>query len=440
MSLHLKEDHRKIAAIILKHPKIASRLDKSLPYPDELRLLVDIAIEHVTGKKTYKLTGKVVSNMTNEIDKTTLSAIDKWLPDIPNSESEATGMISVINERLLKNYQLNRLVTRTELAREELLKGNISEGVKLMQTTKITLHDKQKSTLDLMFESHQDVFFTNIKEMDEMFNGFVRGELMAVMADSGAMKTYMTFYLMVDILKNNPTLKGVYFQKEMAAASQYTRLASIILGIADKEINRRNKTAEGRAVLKEEVLHALDNNKPLASAIERLRVVGPDEFNNVSDMVVEVNRHGADIWCLDFLTMLVGSGRINDEMFNIGKDLKDLALATNSWGMVISQLKKVDIEVKDMKVPYPDDMEYGNKLKQVAADIIALFYPNKYNEMKWDNLTKMVYYIVARKQRYNEPGQFLCTEAKPSEHKFRFMTGNEKARAEKWLRQYMSKS
>jgi len=326
----------------------------------------------------------------------------------------------VLNEKFIKyskqaNYTLQKknALAVIEEAKTLIEKHYINDGIAKLKNLSFTENKQFKSTKDLMKETVQvaDVFQTGIPQIDNKIKGFGLANVLTLVGDSGQMKTMFSLWLISQILVHNPNFKGMFFEKEMATTEIVRRMISMLLKLEMSEIlgmhaNMTN-TEEKEAIAEldhqvEQAINSTDNK--YADAFKRLTVIPQEAFENAKDMWSIIESHNVDIWALDYLTMLSTTERdYNKFMEDQIRTFKSIVLDTNSFGIILGQIKQGSLTDSYVKIPDIDQIEYGKKLRQLSSWVYATYYPYFYGHTEDEKM----FFAVCRKNRNNNPEHFM---------------------------------
>jgi len=138
----------------------------------------------------------------------------------------------------------------------------------------------------------------------------------------------------------------------------------------------------------------------------RIRIINPNSFRGVGDIARIQMTHKFDIWFLDFIQMLEFSSKevSSASEFNIQvgqnmRNLLSLTLASNSIGIIISQIKK-GVEYRKPMKPTISDIEWSGLIKQLSTYIYFSYYPGKY--YGFDKIPQDYHFLLGEKTRFAE--------------------------------------
>lgn len=293
-----------------------------------------------------------------------------------------------------------------------------------------------QKTLDVMLDSlvTSNGFSSGIPELDERTGGWYLGNILTLAGDTGSQKTMFSLWLCLQVLKANPTFKAIYFEKEMPVKDIGRRLIAHFCKIESKEILEASKK-EDKSQQRELHRTVQEVMEEYSDIIDRLIVVGNDQFATPADMFQWIESQNAQIWVLDYMSLLENGSKSTSEkaytvMDNMHK-LKEIALSTKTFGIIISQLKGGTVEMRPNKIPTKDDLEWSSDIKKLSSYILGVFYPAQYYKKQ----NKDWYFIQSLKNR-NEENYVLPFLTTPQHCTFRTPDPTVKMSMESWLHAY----
>lgn len=297
------------------------------------------------------------------------------------------------------------------------------------------LHTKEQMQLALQETSG---YMTGIETIDKK-GGWLLGNMVGIIGDSGTMKTMLSLHMCIEILWKNPTFTCLYFEKEMPVKDIARRLIATLTGQSISSIitaaNSANETEITRIADLIDMVY--DGDPKVRSVIDRLHIVGPDKFANAVDISILVRQYEPTIWCLDFLTMLEADDSDSYAFYKQQMDiLKNLTTSTNSTSIILAQIKQNALQDRSTKIPIIADAEFGSKLKQYSAYVYAAFYPRVYYTSQYVHET--YFYLVGLKNRHDIPITIPLI-ASPHLAKFQEAKGATADAMMKWFNGYSTK-
>src|SRR3990167_1027468 len=291
--------------------------------------------------------------------------------------------IQSIIKRLMQNDSINDVCMILEKSIQLIRNDQVEKGINLAKSINYSNSNEVYTGMMAIIESckvDNPAIPTGIKRIDNAIGGLTRGNLVHIIGDTGSMKTMITFWLLIQMLKQNKNLHGVYFEKEMPVKDLSFRMLSFEL---------------------------------------------------------QVN---LDIWVLDFFTML--ENKKNKEAYTFAKDqgdtLKAIANHTNSIGIILSQTKQNTVEDRSNKIPRKSDAEYGSKINQFCQMNFATFFPFNYYPKGHLGLDEKYFYLIPLKSRTTGTAKLLniCMEAYPAQCFFEEAKGDTDKKMLEWINKY----
>lgn len=281
---------------------------------------------------------------------------------------------------------------------------------------------------------------TGIKQMDNKAC-ILKSNVIVLGGDTASLKTTSALWLILQILKNNPTYTAIFFEKEMPIADIINKIMSWVLqrDIADILYDNESCIKQMDDVLAGNHKHSA----VIIDLLKRLKLVSPNQFDSIEDILNYVQSEKADIWCLDFLTQMFQEAKNAAEfsfkvMGGINK-IKGLTHKTGSTAIIICQLNKGTIENRILKIPQLDDIEWSSNIKKVANCVFMTFYPQLYMKNQFINDKEQCsryFYLVNKKNRFAENFSVALT-ASPATNTF--MEPREIGAQMHWLNSHISK-
>lgn len=395
-----------VGAYCLDNNKALQSLDVNLIPNQDVKDIITIAKElDIEGDRITRglLVGSLNPGMNHTMDHLYQFA----------EESLRTRKLEEINTEYIdiKNI-LQEAIQRGEFAKElgklahMVNQGKISEVNQTLWNMRYDEPVSVETTMSYMIDSIQETsgFKTGIASLDEQTGGLSKGNLMGIIGDSGHYKTMVSTWIILKILEHNPNFHACYFEKEMPVKDLAVRLVSYFMRIEQKTI-REFETDSERENFGDALIHKLAFDEKMKDIVDRFHIIPNTSFEGTADMVDYIKYFNAQVWCLDFLTMLESKVSSEDaKNAHIEKEttmMKHLCDKTNSLGIVLAQLKQNTVELRKNKIPERLDIEYGKKLKQYAAYMFATFMPSAYYTE--DLVPNDYYYLVGMKNRFSKP-------------------------------------
>lgn len=320
--------------------------------------------------------------------------------DIDN-EKEMQDILSHLKQRKAKDDAIMQVEESLRLLKQ----GKINDGISKIKDIQFSKPDDLLNTTTLMIQSMTETngFRTGIKVIDDEIGGFLSGNLMTIVGDTGAMKTMVSLWLCLKILMTNPDFTCLYFEKEMPVKDVARRLLAYATGIETDTLLKASISLdiEQTNIIGQTLQESYRTNPKLENVLNRLKIVPQTNFHNVADIYQYVSYYKPNIWCLDFLTQITDSSNTKDESYtlqvkNSVDRLKHIVAETNSLGIILSQINKNTATQRAYKVPRLGDIEWSGTLQQYSTDIFACFNPKHYYGEDVDNT---YFYLISLKGR-----------------------------------------
>lgn len=230
---------------------------------------------------------------------------------------------------------------------------------------------------------NSDTRITGIKtgytDLDNMTNGFQRGDLIILAARPAMGKTAFALNLALNASFYNPGAIAI-FSLEMPAEALMKRILSAKSAvessklrsgfISDEEFNKLNEAANELMATK---LFVDDSSNVKISEV----------FSKCRKLKSE---HGLDMVVVDYLQLISGSGRGSDnrqqEISEISRSLKSLAREMECPVIALSQLSR-SVETRPDKHPMLSDLRESGAIEQ-DADIVMFLYRDEYYNKEHD--------------------------------------------------------
>ena len=240
---------------------------------------------------------------------------------------------------------------------------------------------------------------TGFKDVDHIFNGLQKSDLILVAARPAMGKTAFT----LNIAQNVTMLYDktvAFFSLEMGKEQLVGRILSSVAGVSSEKLRRANMDPADW----EKVIAAADRMSKSKLFIDDTPGL------TVQDMRSKLRRlkveHGLDLIIVDYIQLMqgrnAGKGSENrqQEVSEISRNLKLIAREFNVPVIALSQLSR-SVESRPDKRPVLSDLRESGSLEQ-DADIVIFLYRDKYydeNSEKGDNAE-----VLIRKNRNGSVG------------------------------------
>ena len=231
---------------------------------------------------------------------------------------------------------------------------------------------------------------TGFKDVDHVFNGLQKSDLILVAARPAMGKTAFT----LNIAQNVTMLYDktvAFFSLEMGKEQLVGRILSSVAGVSSEKLRRANMDPADW----EKVIAAADRMSKSKLFIDDTPGL------TVQDMRSKLRRlkveHGLDLVIVDYIQLMQGrnSGKGSEnrqqEVSEISRNLKLIAREFNVPLIALSQLSR-GVESRPDKRPVLSDLRESGSLEQ-DADIVIFLYRDKYydeNSEKGDNAEVLI--------------------------------------------------
>lgn len=232
--------------------------------------------------------------------------------------------------------------------------------------------------LERLFNGHDDLikmmkeysdrtnrFYTGFSKLDELCNGFRRGEVITIAARPGEGKTTMSLNMVDNFTKSG--YKCVLYELEMSK-----------IQICNKMIMSRLKERYNE----KEIIECLEKNKDKITDLENNSniVIETETSFNIKDLMEDIaeycdeNESNIDILVIDHLQLMPTNKKDNrnNELAELSKVLKQLAIKLNIVVIVLSQMNR-SIETRDKdKSPKLSDLRDSGAIEQDSDKVLFI--------------------------------------------------------------------
>lgn len=433
-----------IIAYCILYPKYLTKFDLSIishnNYKEIIKVLKAIQSTKDTDAPLSITATKFQCAETELIDLIELEAI---LTIVKNDVVHKTpievnaDMNHIIDYLSTKQRSANTIVTLRK-AIKLVEDGKEMEGILAAKTIKFTGQANLKSTYEHMLDSVEEtnIFYTGIERFDKEIGGLASGNMMSIAGDTGSMKTMVSIWMCISMLRANPKMKCLYFEKEMPVKDVARRIIAYLTTTTITDLMK--EASNPLNMINHSIKEVFEKNPETRDILDRFVIVPNNHFETVSDMYRYIEIEKADIWCLDFLTQL-GSANASDGDFNKftltqAANLKNIIIETNTFGIVLNQIKKSSARARSNKIPQMDDIEWSGAISQYSAYIFSTFYPSLY----YNDVPKDYFYLIGLKNRHHGV-KHIPLHAEPQYCSFNSPSKLEYDMKTKWLEGYNAK-
>ena len=372
---------------------IKPQFKEILTLAKELKSDDDLPISSIVLKELVKNNGKEATpndvGLMYEIIKKEIIKYNDYELD-----NEFNSILQMLIKRKDQINVINTLYKSINLIEN----GNELEGIINAKSISYTGALSIPDTIELLDNSidNTNIFLTGIKSIDKNTMGFAKGNLLTLAGDTGSMKTMITLWMCLKILEANENFTCIYFEKEMPIKDIARRIASYITQIDTLTLMDNEYKAENKLLIRDKI----EKDPKIKNLLDRLILVPNTNFSNAEHIYAYISKYKADIWCLDFLTQLGAdtvSTDFNRHTMIQAALLKNIIADTDSFGIVITQIKKNSSRQRSNKIPQIDDIEWSGSISQYSAYIFSTFYPYYY----YPNVIKEYYFLQGLKNRHS---------------------------------------
>lgn len=330
---------------------------------------------------------------------TVQSLIDFIGKSIPKTIEEAHSFLAYHLAKMEDERYMADIRSIVHEANTLLEQGAYNSAVFTLKQAPFRVDAIKESTADLMLKSVEESngFKTGISVIDEYAGGWYKGNLLSLCGDTGSQKTRASLWIMFNILRANPDFRAVYFEKEMMAKDIGRMLVAYFVGIKNDHIIKATKQVEKDAL---KIAIKAETEKPeIKAMLDRIDIIAPTDFSTVADMWKIIDNRKANVWVLDYMSLLDEDSKSTGEkaytvMDNM-KRIKNMVHHTNTFGIILNQLRKGTVEQRINKIPLMDDIEWSGDIKKLSAYVLTTFYPSNY----LTSVSSDFFYLMSLKNR-----------------------------------------
>jgi len=210
-------------------------------------------------------------------------------------------------------------------------------------------------------------------EFDEILP--LRGTVITIASESGQHKTNQGLDILIRYILNNPGEKAILFSKEMSFFECQARVIGSKLKISPKELIRGKHDLKELGKKFKEEFKVIDDN---------LIIIDPQQIQQASDIASILVNTEAKVWVLDFLQYMAMKSNTSEKFNQVASVIemasfcKDIAQATESFGVLIAQVRKKS-EGRITIFPRLDDIEWAGFIRQISHSVGMCFWPYAHN-------------------------------------------------------------
>ena len=412
-------------------------LGNFLLYEDALNMALEDGLEsedfYLDRHQTIYRTMASLRNEGQTVDSVTLitrlkdyNLLDKvggteYILDLQNAATGNSASEEYINVIKAKSYQRKIIKASKEITDEGFNSQNsideildFAESSILNVTRNRFVNDfvNTADTLDDVIENIRQVeagsidagVKTNYTDMDNITNGFQRGDLIIMAARPSVGKTAFALNIATNVASSSrgSTEAVAVFSLEMGAEQLLRRIITMRSKVNGEKIRRGmltndewNRIMQATDQLKNEKLYIDDTPGIKVSEI----------FSKCRKLK---NKEGLSLVIIDYI-QLIGSSRNNVEsrqveVSEISRNLKALARELNVPVIALSQLSR-SVERREDKRPMLSDLRESGALEQ-DADVVMFLYREAYYDRDLAKENNQIVEVNIAKHRNGPTGEF----------------------------------
>ena len=237
---------------------------------------------------------------------------------------------------------------------------------------------------------------TQLEGLDNITNGFQKGELTILAARPAMGKTALSVSILLGAAKNSYNV--AFFSLEMSKGQLLDRIMSHESGIPLENIRKQH-------TLDQDHLNRLGT---MVNQVRELPMFIDDQggltITELKSKAYSLNRkHDIDIIVVDYLQLMKGQGNNREqEISKISNGLKNLAKDLDIPIIALSQLSRAVESRGGDKRPQLSDLRDSGSIEQDADIVIFLYRPEYYgiiNDENGDSLEGIGYAIIAKNRQ-----------------------------------------
>jgi replicative DNA helicase len=257
-------------------------------------------------------------------------------------------------------------------------------------------HDYEAEVMQVLNTTEQAVISSGFKDLDQIIEGFMPGQLVTVGAGTGVGKSAFAVNLALNITKQG--YKVGLWSFEMDKEEVYQRIISNITEISRKD---RSHAEERYNAVKKYFKEAKDNIQVFT---DRIKDLGSFYLHCRKEAI----RENMKVIIIDYVQLIhlsgfTGLNRVS-EIELITKTLKNMASELGVTVIILSQLSR-EYQKRENKQPILSDLRDSGSIEQDSNLVIFLHKQDDYPLMLKD-YEKMITVIVA-KNRDGRCGSFV---------------------------------
>ena len=252
------------------------------------------------------------------------------------------------------------------ITRDTVQKVAEIDDMKLYSAKEIDACDELLQKVEMKFTGRESpsMIPTGFKLIDDMVEGFDKGELVFIAGSSGSGKTTLATNIAYNVAKRKK--KVLFFSLEMREVEIYERLVKNIADVSNFTTMQQDK---------------FDKVVRVARAIrERLPLVINDKNITFESMVAEMKTHKPNLVIIDHLNILTSGEKFKDNLMRLEyltRRMKETAKELEIPIVCVCQLNRSSAD-RDTKRPTLSDLRGSGSIEQDANMVIGVYRPEYY--------------------------------------------------------------
>ena len=267
------------------------------------------------------------------------------------------------------------------------------------------LHPNKDRTIDIIAKGATDTIIKGNhiiewgeKHLDDYAGGITRSEYTALGGRPGNGKTTLVVNMIDLIIRKNPNLKVMLFNREMSDVSAVSKL--MVLN-SDKLTTDDFRKKFQPTSTRDEVIKMRDK---IINKYKNLRMY--DDIMDLDETIREIRRYEPDLIIDDYIQLIRINGRKGRdrrfEIEDIVNEYKWILKKVNASAVLVSQLSR-DIEKRMDNNPVMADFAEGGTIEQNAETCMFVYYPYYFDPHGYPPNRND---IIVKKARYGKIGTY----------------------------------
>ena len=335
--------------------------------------------------KSYKDSGVIdVSLLQQEINYTLI---------VNRNTTVLPSQLDIRIEELKDLSAKRKIKAISDRAGVLIREGKDSDTIRKWQIAQIekikTIKDIDLEAIDQRFEDILDrdgviAVETGFRKFDRLTGGFLEGTLNIIAAAQGVGKTTLAVNMACNMAKAKK--KVLFVTGEMTQQTLYAKIVSYLTGITYLRVLMGKDMVDNQWVHFNDADYSKITNARAEVADYDMTLYGERGLStlDIKSKIAEVD--GADIVFVDYLQRLrpteKGSNTY-EKISNIAKELKNIALQTNTPLVVISSINRKHSDETDFR-PKLSDLRGSGEIEYEADMVLFLHRDSAFRKAKYD--------------------------------------------------------